>query len=282
MTTVELTDWQAALDRLGGALRILVLGATDVGKSSFIREALRRPGPELRLLDLDPGQKMIGPPGTVGLGSIAGSEVRIERFRFVGTTSANSLRQIVGAASLLARGSPGAWIANTSGFVRGPGERLQLLTIQALQPDLIVAIEEGRELEPILAAAGPRLVVRVPRSLAARRKGAGERRRLRQAALDRALSLATRNEVHDLRFWPAPPAPFESAARPLCSLVDSAGEDMCVGVLEHVDEHGLIVVHGAPPPRRPCAAGLGKIWCEWTGDDWRLVDAQRPSWRQLD
>jgi polynucleotide 5'-hydroxyl-kinase GRC3/NOL9 len=271
-------DWKTVLDRLSGARRILVLGATDVGKSSFIREVLQR-RPELRLLDLDPGQKMIGAPGTVSLGRDVGGALRLERFRFIGTTSASSLSALTRAGSALADDAQGRCIANTSGFVRGLGERLQLMTIEALEPDLIVAIEEKAELQPILASAGPCPVVRVPRSPAARRKGEGERRRLRQSALDDALSGATRREFHaTLGVIPAPPAPFEGTTRPLCSLVDGADQDMCIGVLEQFDGQNM-VVHSVKPPRPPEAIRLGKMWCERRGNQWRLVDGLKPSWR---
>lgn len=111
-------EWLDALARLRAARRTLVLGAADVGKSSFVHAALSaKPG--LRLLDLDPGQKMVGPPGTVSLGAKADGQLVLERFRFVGTTSAGQLRLLFAATSAFASQEP--LIANTSGFGRDPG-----------------------------------------------------------------------------------------------------------------------------------------------------------------
>jgi len=74
--------------------RILVLGATGVGKSSFCRflgERLLSAGREVAVVDADIGQKDIGPPAAVTLGyprlSTPLEEIRPVRFFFVGATS---------------------------------------------------------------------------------------------------------------------------------------------------------------------------------------------------
>ena len=76
-------SWAAAIARIEEGLvrRVLVLGETDVGKSTFIRaavSAVSQVGAPLPLIDLDPGQKMIGSPGTAALGSETGVERAIE------------------------------------------------------------------------------------------------------------------------------------------------------------------------------------------------------------
>ena len=83
-------EWRDALARAGGCRRVLVLGATDMGKTSFIRAFFDRAGGDARLIDLDPGQKMIGAPGTV----TRGRPERVERLVFIGTTSASALSAI--------------------------------------------------------------------------------------------------------------------------------------------------------------------------------------------
>ena len=49
---------------------------------------------------------------------------------------------------------PNISYVNTSGYVAGAGVRLQALTIQALEPDLVVAIGTGA-VDAILTAAKP-------------------------------------------------------------------------------------------------------------------------------
>ena len=49
-------DWRAAIEMAAGRKRILVVGATDMGKTSFIRTLAAAGGEPLRLIDLDPGQ----------------------------------------------------------------------------------------------------------------------------------------------------------------------------------------------------------------------------------
>src|SRR4051812_44571804 len=125
MEPVDLSpEWQKALDRAAGAGLLLVLGPMDVGKSSFLR-ALARRRPGLALLDLDPGQKMIGPPGSASLGSLE-PEPRLERFVFLGSTAVRGFGALLAAARSLAASAEGRPIAvNTSGFVKGPGALLQ-------------------------------------------------------------------------------------------------------------------------------------------------------------
>ena len=59
--------WAELADRLAPSAwgRLIVLGGTDVGKSSFLRflaRVLVRRGQTVALLDTDLGQKMVGPP----------------------------------------------------------------------------------------------------------------------------------------------------------------------------------------------------------------------------
>src|SRR4051812_8774351 len=78
-------DWAAALRRIrdGKFRRVLVLGATDSGKSSFCRALLRQAGQDGAVLDADPAQKLVGPPACVTLGRGAGPS--LAALSFVGT-----------------------------------------------------------------------------------------------------------------------------------------------------------------------------------------------------
>ncbi|WP_146150923.1 Clp1/GlmU family protein [Allosphingosinicella deserti] len=256
----------------GAAERIIVIGPTDVGKSSFIRAlAARR---DFALLDLDPGQKMVGPPGTVSRGRIepvSGGTI-CNRFVFVGSTSGIVISRIALAAEQLAGAGP--IVVNTSGFVSGPGARLQTASIAAVNPDLVIAI--GIDAVPMPKAGRTNLLL-LPRSPLARRKSPAERRRIRQEALDRHLGSARVALAREaLRFNPAPPLPFTIADRPLCALADSEGEDMAIGVL-HAAGPERIVVQCAAPPRPVVTVRLGSIWLSPSGGAWRLRDRLTPA-----
>lgn len=244
--------WTGAIERLcgGGARRIAVLGPTDVGKSTFLLALASawRGDERLALIDLDPGQKLLGPLGTVSSGYLDGEEPACTRFRFVGSTSALPMRAIVEGAATLAEQEPFA--ANSSGFVHGPGARLQAASVAALRADTVVAI--GLAVPPLPPRWSGTLISLEP-SHYARRKGEGLRRRIRQAAFERHLG-AERIMLPLLPFDPAPPLPFISERRPLCCLADADGEDMAVGVLEEIGAEGLRIRSAPPPRHRRCCA----------------------------
>lgn len=261
--------WETALT--SPAQRILVLGATDAGKSSFIR-ALAARRPELALVDLDPGQKMVGPPGTASRGRIdpdSGAAL-LERFIFLGTTSASALGAIARAAALLAAGSEPA-IINTAGFVRGLGACLQAMTIRSMRPDLIVAIGEG--LEPIVTTFPHVAILRLPRAASARRKSAAARAALRQAAFEEALRGAELREFGPILLDPGPPLPFADARRPVCALADPAGEDVALGVMEAADPPRVLATVTGPVSR----IRLGHMWARPSPTGWRLLEKLAPA-----
>ena len=262
-------EWRDALARAGACRRVLVLGATDMGKTSFIRAFLDRAGGEARLIDLDPGQKMIGPPGTVA----RGRPERVERFVFVGTTSASALSAIAGAARALSDGAE-PFIVNTSGFVKGIGARLQAMTVAAIEPDLIVELG----IEPI--ATGTEVpIIRLERSPLARRKSPAARAALRQAAFDREWQGASTLPIEAAALQPGPLAPWESTARPVCSLADAQGDDLALGIVQGADG-GALSVYTRASTAEVQLVRLGKMWAEPREAGWRLIERLSPSWIQ--
>jgi polynucleotide 5'-hydroxyl-kinase GRC3/NOL9 len=256
-------DWREAIAKAAGCRRILVLGATDVGKTSFIRAlATERP---LRLIDLDPGQKMVGPPGTASLGSLA----ELDRFIFLGSTSASNLRGIGLAAAALAGDAAEAFVVNTAGFVAGLGARLQAITAKAVAPDIIVEIGE----QPVLPAPKGVKLLRLARSPAARLKTQSARAAVRQQAFARALEGAAPIAIDGATFHPGPPLLPEGGARPVCALADEDGRDMCLGVVTSAGE-----VEAPPPPRPVRIARIGKMWAEPHEGSWRLLEKLEPAW----
>ena len=274
--------WRDAVDRAAGARRILVVGPTDVGKSSFIR-ALAADRPEIALLDLDPGQKMIGPPGTASLGSLV-RDPPMERFIFLGSTAVGSFRQLVAAASRLVTFAEGRPLAvNTPGYVAGPGARLQLLTFEALQPDLVVAVGlSGPLCDAFHSLAGSSLV-RLQPSPAARRKSEGRRRAIRQQGFDDAMAGATEWSIgrRSLQFEPGEPVALSEGRRPVCALADAEGAEMEIGLVCDAG-HDRIRLLSRLPARPVRRLRLGKMWAQQRSGEWQLLDALAPAWEADD
>jgi polynucleotide 5'-kinase involved in rRNA processing len=152
------------LSQVNGIL--MVVGASDVGKSTFARYLFRRlskvAGP-VAYLDGDPGQSTLGPPSTMTLALNPGGEddfppTGIAWRGFVGSVSpAGHMLPLLTAAARLTEAARKAGaktiVYDTTGLVdpaRG-GISLKLAKIDLLRPSVLVAIHRARELEPLLA-----------------------------------------------------------------------------------------------------------------------------------
>jgi polynucleotide 5'-hydroxyl-kinase GRC3/NOL9 len=158
------TEWeQLKVSGLSGTL--LVVGAPDVGKSTFARYLYGRLRASLACvayLDGDPGQSSLGPPATMTLAMGSDEdkgfppEGRVWR-RFVGAVSpvGHMLPMVIGAARLIQAGREAgarAIVYDTTGLIdpaRG-GAHLKQAKIDLLRPVVVFAIQEGRELEYLL------------------------------------------------------------------------------------------------------------------------------------
>jgi len=170
-----------------------MLGSTDRGKTTLCLDltcqlSMREP---VAYLDLDPGQSTIGPPATLGLALFRnGIEVPGERcLRFAGSTSPRGhlLPILAGAKRLLERARSAGTriiIIDSPGYIHDEvATEFHLYLIDLLRPDRLVAIQEGTELEPILAhfRGHPSMAIdRLPPSQLARTRGSAERRRYRE------------------------------------------------------------------------------------------------------
>ena len=196
-------DWgrAAALVARGGLHRVLVVGPPDSGKSSLCRAILAATAPcrTVALLDGDVGQKMIGPPACVTLDRSSPSEpLALRAVAFVGTTdSVRGWKHVTGGLRRLAAGAePEVMVVNTGGLLSGPGRSLKEAKIEALVPDLVIALGHHPALDA-LADAHPNLPwLRLAPSAQARRKSEGERRRARREAFRRYFA--------DASIWTAP------------------------------------------------------------------------------
>jgi polynucleotide 5'-hydroxyl-kinase GRC3/NOL9 len=170
---------------------ILVLGAMDRGKSTYCRFVSRQllvAGATVAFVDADVGQKDLGPPAALTLGYLDAAHpaapLSPAAWYFVGaTTPARHLLPVVlGTQRLVASARAAYVVINTTGFVHGVGRILKSYKIDAVRPDVIIALERGRELAALLTAYRHYRILRLPPSPRATEKSPQQRREARERA----------------------------------------------------------------------------------------------------
>ena len=179
---------------------ILVLGATDSGKSTLVRwlaERLLVCHDRVGWLDGDIGQSTLGVPSTMNLVLLDGSPEGLSRPRksfFVGAISprGHMLPLLVGAQRLRQQAQAAgatALVVDTTGLVAAEagGGALKEWKIELLQPQTVIAVQAEGELEHLLAPLrrDPRLTLHVLKPVEAVRRRSPEERAARRARLFR-------------------------------------------------------------------------------------------------
>ena len=183
--------------------KILVVGATDCGKSAycgFLCRTLCAAGFPVAFVDADVGQKDVGPPATISLALLEGevefSNIQSEKLYFVGGTSPRGrmLPMIVGTRKLVDAADAPFLVIDTTGLVHGPGRVLKAFQIDSIQPDAIVCIERHEELEPLVRSFRTHNIIRIRASRRAVSKSGqariAARKRLFKAYFERAKTIS--------------------------------------------------------------------------------------------
>jgi len=262
---------------------VLLIGGLDAGKSTFARRVLSiavREGRTGAYLDADPGQKSVGPPASVCLKMIRDEAdleeeelARPDALSFVGSTTPQGhlLPLVTGASRMLTRArAEGADVVaiDTSGMVSGIyGQQVKYHKVEMLEPDLVVGLQRGEELEPLLGVIQRFFSTEVvplgvlpgvkPTSVEKR----GEQR---ERAMRRYLSgQLQRFRIKPTVFMPALPPLFDLALldRILVGLSDGAGSYTGVGYLETSTEDGILRLI-SPVADAPKALKLGSVHLE--------------------
>jgi polynucleotide 5'-hydroxyl-kinase GRC3/NOL9 len=174
-----------------GWQRILVVGATDRGKSSyckFLVNALLQEERKVSFVDGDIGQKDVGPPATVTLADFDApmdfDQAVSGGMYFVGHMSpfAHFLPLVVGTRQMVEAARGESVVIDTAGLVQGRGRVLAGFQIESLRPDVLVCLEWDDELAPIRHAARHCSILRLRPSRSATRKSAELRRQVREEA----------------------------------------------------------------------------------------------------
>ncbi len=279
-----MNEHEKLVDRAAHARLAMFIGGLDAGKSTLARATAAyglRLGRSVAYLDADVAQKTVGPPATVGMKYIREpDDLTVDRMAeadalgFVGSTSPQDhLVPLVGALQRLrdkarAEGAD-LLIVDTGGEVSGiRGQLVKYYKVDMLEPDLVVALQRGQELEPILgfvdrffgietatARIHPKVV---PTS-------AEERMAQREKAMARYFGSAPlqRFRVKPTVFMPTLPPLFDlqTVDRLLVGLSDGHGGFTGLGYLEHVREDGglRLISPVAEPPK---ALRLGSVRLE--------------------
>ncbi len=173
---------------------IMVLGASDAGKSSFcafLLNKLAEGNRNVAILDGDLGQSDIGPPGSVGYAITNKPQTELNNLRlqngfFVGVTSpinavAKTLQGLTGMISEISQKGVDYILINTDGFVAGDSAvNYKLSLIKELKPDVVVGIQVADELEPIMSCLGGGGVMVVEPSPALSKRGPEKRKAIRE------------------------------------------------------------------------------------------------------
>lgn len=282
--------YDVVVERLASTAQVVMLiGGMDTGKTTLgrtIARAALEEGRSVAYLDTDVGQKAVGPPAAVTLRMLGDPEDltpeamdRMDGLYFVGATSPQGqlLPLVVGAGRLLARAlDSGAdlVVVDTSGMVSGIyGQILKYHKIELLRPDVVVGLQRGEELEPLLGIIQRFFsaeVVVLPVHPDAVPTSVDERARNREARFRAYFADETLQKwrVKPTVFMPTLPSLFEyeQLERLLVGLVDGDGEYTGLGYLEFSADEGVLRLI-SPVDEAPKALKLGSIRLE---EDFRV------------
>jgi polynucleotide 5'-hydroxyl-kinase GRC3/NOL9 len=160
-------SWSVAAEALAEMEqgKVMVIGATDVGKSTFctyLANRMLKDGLRVRVVDADIGQADIGPPTTIGSSvpkSFLSSLIDLEpdALIFIGHTSPKQveIKLTQGIQRLISRGDHDSLtVINTDGWVLDPEAiSYKINMINAIKPDLVVGLAAHSELQPLLSAS---------------------------------------------------------------------------------------------------------------------------------
>ena len=262
---------------------VMLVGGLDTGKSTLSRrllEAAVAAGRSAAFLDADVGQKTVGPPATMTLRFIRSADDlapgRLEvqdALAFVGSLSPQGhMLPVLSAVTTLHRRAldDGAdfVVVDTSGMVSGvSGQILKYHKAEMLRPDLVVGLQRGEELLPLLGVLQRFFATEVvplgvhPDVIPTTVDQRAENR-------ERAMARYFAGELHRFRvkptvFMPALPPLFEldQLHRLLVSLSDGSGGTTGLGYLEHLPEEGAVRLI-SPVAEGPKALRLGSVRLE--------------------
>jgi len=159
----EILHAQLAADTAAAGGVVMLVGAPDTGKTTLSHQIMTegvKAGKSIAYVDADVGQSTVGPPTCVGLRWINSAEdlddlSKADELRFVGSTSPERLvlQQVLATATLVdvGRRSADLVVIDTTGAVSGVvGQTLKYHKMELCRPELVIALQRGAEMEPVI------------------------------------------------------------------------------------------------------------------------------------
>jgi polynucleotide 5'-hydroxyl-kinase GRC3/NOL9 len=262
---------------------VMLLGGLDSGKTTLGRalvSAACETGKTAAFVAADVGQKSVGPPTTVGMKLVRevadaepGPMAEADAQYFVGATSpqGHMLPVVTGAARMLtvAREAGAEFVVvDTSGMVSGVhGQLLKYHKLELIRPDLVVGLQRGEELDPLLGIARRFFagdVFTLPVHPAADPTSVEQRAANREHSMERYFSRPLQKwRVKPTVFMPTLPALFDlrELDRLIVGLSNGQGTYLGIGYLEHSAEDGVLRLV-SPVAEAPKALRLGSVRLE--------------------
>ncbi|KPV61468.1 MAG: Polyribonucleotide 5'-hydroxyl-kinase [Candidatus Bathyarchaeota archaeon BA1] len=180
---------------------VMVMGGIDSGKTSlctYLANKALREGWKVAIIDADVGQSDIGPPSTIGFSRVAVPikdlfEVETENAYFVGLTSpSGAINKVMeGLTALRDRAlemGVNCLVINTDGWVEGEdAASYKVKLTEKVAPDIVVGIQQGDELAPIITALKGVEVLSIESPPAIRRRDREKRKVLRELSYKKYL-----------------------------------------------------------------------------------------------
>lgn len=233
---------------------IMLIGGSDTGKTSFARRLLKAAlaaGKTAAYVDADVDQTTTGPPACAGMHLVQEPAdlpdlTRPDALQFVGSINPEGvvLQHVVATAKLveIARPQADLVVVDTTATISGViGQTLKYHKMELCRPDVVVGLQLGAELEPLVgmlrrffsadvevAAVDPEVTSPSPE----------DRRAARAAAFKRAFAEPLQRwRVRPTVFAPTLPAglDLERLSGVLVGVMDGEGHCLGLGVLEHQD-----------------------------------------------
>ena len=154
---------------------VLILGGVDSGKTGFciyLANSALRADWKVAVIDCDLGQSDLGPPGTIGLCFVEKPFTDLftlfpDDLVFVGVTSPSRvvnevLDAVVKLKTEALKREEGLLVINTDGWIDGDDAvKYKIKLVKTVDPDYVVAIRTGDELDPIISSLKDRRVITI-------------------------------------------------------------------------------------------------------------------------
>ena len=207
-------DWRKLASRIVKPQQIvLVIGATDAGKSTFCRflvDSALAQGLKIAFVDADVGQSQIGPPTTIGMKSFTPEMAPVQfdgtadQLYFVGDVSPRPryLETLTGVRLMVdsARKTDTDFIVvDTTGYIHDPqAAALKQHKIELIRPNHLIGIGHSTELEQITTYYNQQEWINIHYLLShrsARSKSSNARSRYRKARFDAYFSESSVQQI---------------------------------------------------------------------------------------